>query len=305
MPVKLYRRAFIFFILLSSISLIIFASVTQGQKDNSPYASAQVISEPQLFAEGVINIDGEEYGPTFMPDGKTIFFARRLDKRKMEHIFVSRFENGKWTAAEVAPFSGKYFDKEPFVSPDGKKIFFASRRPVDAASEKKDFNIWMVEKTKDGWSAPQNLGPMVNSDGYDNYPAVSKNGTIYFGSVRAGGSGEGDLYRSRLVKGKYTAAENLGNIINTAENEADPYIAPDESFIIYSAERANGAGEGDLFISFNKDGKWSAPQSLGPKINTSDYEYTPLVSPDKKYLFFSRGWGKIYQIDMSALNLKP
>lgn len=302
---KLYRRAFIFFILLSTISLVIFASAATVQKEQHPYSSKQTINEPQLFAEGIINIDGEEYGPTFMPDGKTIFFARRLDMRKMEHIFVSRFENGKWSTAEVAPFSGQYFDKEPFVSPDGNKIFFASRRPVDAAPEKKDFNIWMVEKTKGGWSAPQTLGPMVNSEGYDNYPAVAKNGTIYFGSVRAGGLGEGDLYRARLVKGKYTAAENLGNVINTAENEADPYIAPDESFIIYSAERAKGAGEGDLFISFNKDGKWSAPQSLGPKINTSDYEYTPLVSPDKKYLFFSRGWGKIYQIDMSALNLKP
>ena len=285
---------------------MIFAALAYGQKDPPPYAAKQAITEPRLFAEGVINLDGEEYGPALMPDGRTIFFARRLNNRKMEHIFVSRFENGKWCAAEVAPFSGQYFDKEPFVSPDGGKIFFASKRPIDAATQKKDFNIWMVEMTKNGWSAPQNLGPPVNSDGYDNYPAVSSNGTLYFGSVRAGGRGEGDLYRSRLVKGKYTQAENLGEVINTGENEADPYIAPDESYLIYSAERANGAGEGDLFISFQQSGKWSAPQSLGPKINTSDYEYTPLVSPDKKYLFFSRGWGRIYQIEMSALiNLKP
>lgn len=302
---KYYMRAPLFCIAFATLSLLFAHYATAQKKSQHPYASVQPITEPKLFAEGIINIDGEEYGPTFTPDGKTIYFVRRINGRKMEHIFVSQFENGKWSAPVVAPFSGQYFDKEPFVSPDGKRIFFVSKRPLDPASEKKDFNIWVVEKTKTGWSAPQNLGPMVNSDGYDNYPAVAANGTLYFGSVRAGGQGDGDLYRSRLVKGKYTQAENLGDIINTAENEADPYIAPDESYIIYSADHKGGAGEGDLLISFNRNGKWTVPQSLGPKINTSEYEYTPLVSPDKKYLFFSRGWGKIYQIDMSALNLKP
>ena len=247
-----YNRALIFFIALATLSLLFAHYATAQKKSQHPYASVQPITEPRLFAEGIINIDGEEYGPTFTPDGKTIFFARRINERKMEHIFVSQSENGKWSTPVVAPFSGQYFDKEPFVSPDGKKIFFVSKRPVDPASEKKDFNVWVVEKTKSGWSAPQNVGPMVNSDGYDNYPAVAANGTLYFGSVRA-----------------------------------------------------SGQGDGDLLISFNKSGKWTVPQSLGPKINTSEYEYTPLVSPDKKYLFFSSGWGKIYQIDMSALNLKP
>ncbi|MGB9178975.1 MAG: hypothetical protein WCB68_06955 [Pyrinomonadaceae bacterium] len=304
---KSYKRAPLFFIALATLSLLLAHYVTAQKKYLPPYASAQPITEPTLFAQGIVNIDGEEYGPSFTPDGQTIYFTRRINDRKMEHVFFSSFNNGNWGAPQVAFFSGQFFDKEPFVSPDGKKIFFASRRPLDGQTGKqKDFDIWMAEEKKQlGWSGPYNLGPMVNSDGYDNYPAVAANGNLYFGSVRAGGKGEGDLYRSRFVNGKYTQAENLGDVINTAENEADPYIAPNESYIIYSADHKDGAGEGDLFISFNKQGKWTTPQSLGPKINTSEYEYTPLVSPDKKYLFFSRGWGKIYQIDMSALNLKP
>lgn len=297
------QRNCIRLILLSILALLFSYHLIAQNTAKHPYASAQPIGEPKLFAEGIINIDGEEYGPAFTPDGKSIYFARRINNRKMEHIYVSHFDKGKWSTPEVAPFSGQHFDKEPFVSPDGKKIFFASRRPVDEKGAQKDFDIWFVEKTKQGWSAPTRMDAPVNSAGYDNYPAVSANGTLYFGSVREGGKGEGDLYRCPMTGGRYTRCENLGDL-NTAENEADPYVAPDESFIIFSTERANGAGEGDLLISYNRNGKWSAPQSLGPKVNTSEYEYTPLVSPDKKYLFFSRGWGKIYQLDMSALNLK-
>lgn len=284
-----------------------FHSRAAGQKTkhaHHPYDATGAINEPKLFAESILGASEEVYGPSFSPDGKTLYFAKRVNERKLEKIFVSRFEKNSWTSPQVAEFSGTYFDKEPFVSPDGRKIFFASRRPAPDNPARKDFDIWMVEKSGSSWSAPRNLGPTVNSAGYDNYPAVAANGNLYFGSVRDGGRGEGDLYVSRFVGGKYLPAENLGPIINTAENEADPYIAPDESYIIYSAEHTGGMGEGDLYISFRHGGAWTAPRSLGPKVNSADYEYTPLVSPNGKYLFFSRGWGRIYQIELSALDLK-
>ncbi|HEV7859607.1 MAG TPA: hypothetical protein VGO91_13390 [Pyrinomonadaceae bacterium] len=305
---KSSQRVALCIAVLVLLALVLFNSYARGQKKHQahhPYDAAEAVNEPKLFAEGVINTGEDVYGPAFAPDGETLYFARRVNERKLEKIFVSRFEKGKWTTPQVTQFSGTYFDKEPFVSPDGKRIFFASRRPVEGNPDKKDFDIWMVEKTKEGWGEPRNAGPTVNSKGYDNYPSVAANGNLYFGSVREGGRGEGDLYVSRFVKGKYEAATNLGEIINTSENEADPYIAPDESYIIFSSERSTGMGEGDLYISFKRNGAWTAPQSLGPKVNSADYEYTPLVSPNGKYLFFSRGWGKIYQIEMSALNLKP
>src|SRR5215468_1636658 len=93
-------------------------------------SSSQSLPQAKLFAEGVINTDADEYGPAFTPDGKTLYFTRRVNRRDSEFIYASRLENGKWSSPELAPFSGKYFDKEPFVTPDGKKIFFASLRPV-------------------------------------------------------------------------------------------------------------------------------------------------------------------------------
>lgn len=255
---------------------------------------------PKLFAEGIINTSADEYNPSFTPDGKTVYFTRRIDRKGNEAIMFSHLENGKWTAPQTAEFSGKFYDKEPFVSPDGKRLFFASMRP-NGRDAKPNFDIWMVEKTASGWSDAKNLGANVNSSGYDNYPSVAADGTLYFASVRIDGRKDNDLYRSRLARGEYQKAENLGVPINTNSTEADPFIAPDQSYLIICSDREGGAGEGDLYISFNTSGKWTAPQPLGKIINTEEYEYTPLVFRDKFY--FSRGWGDIYQIDAQALNL--
>jgi len=267
-------------------------------------ALTQAPPKAKLFAEGVINTNADEYGPAFMPDGKTLYFTRRVNRRDSEFIYTSRLENGKWSTPELAPFSGRYFDKEPFVTPDGKRIFFASLRPVDGVEPKnsRDFNIWFVEKTATGWSEPKHVGPAVNSPAYENYPSVAANGTLYFAGEREGGKGGNDLYRARLVNGKYEQVERLDDL-NTPNVDADPYIAPDESYLIFCSNRSGGFGSGDLYISFNRNGKWTEPRNLGAAINTSEFEYTPLISPDGEWLFFSRGWGEIYHIDRKAIDL--
>src|SRR5262245_38782785 len=264
--------------------------------------SSQSLPQAKLFAEGVINTDADEYGPALTPDGKTLYFARRVNRRDSEFIYASRLEGGKWSMPELAPFSGKYFDKEPFVAPDGKRIFFASLRPVDGVEPKnnRDFNIWFVEKTAGGWGEPKNAGPAVNTPAYENYPSVAANGTLYFAGEREGGKGGNDLYRARLVNGKYQHVESLYEL-NTPNVDADPYIAPDESYLIFCSDRSGGFGSGDLYISFNRNGRWTEPKNLGATINTKDFEYTPLISPDGKWLFFSRGWGLIYHIDWEPI----
>src|SRR5262245_25310317 len=266
--------------------------------------SWQSLPQAKLFAEGVINTQADEYGPALTPDSKTLYFTRRVNRRDSEFIYVSQLESGKWTAPELAPFSGKYFDKEPFVAPDGKRIFFASLRPVDGVEPKnrRDFNIWFVANTAGGRSDPKHAGPAVNSSAYENYPSVAANGTLYFAGEREGGKGGNDLYRARLVNGKYEQVERLDEL-NTPNVDADPYIAPDESYLIFCSDRSGGLGSGDLYISFNRNGKWTEPKNLGAAVNTAEFEYTPLISPDGKWLYFSRGWGEIYHIDRKVIDL--
>jgi Tol biopolymer transport system component len=283
-------------IVFSALPLLMFCVTLVFLK-----TSSQSLPQAKLFAEGVINTDADEYGPAFTSDGKTLYFTRRVNRRDSEFIHVSQLESGKWSAPVLAPFSGKHFDKEPFVAPDGQRIFFASLRPVDGVEPKnrRDFNIWFVEKTAGGWSEPNHVGPAVNSPAYENYPSVAANGTLYFAGEREGGKGGNDLYRARLVNGKYSHVESLHEL-NTPNVDADPYIAPDESYLIFCSDRGGGIGSGDLYISFNRNGRWTEPKNLGATINTPDFEYTPLISPDGKRLFLSRGWGEIYHIDWKA-----
>jgi len=131
-------------------------------------------------------------------------------------------------------------------------------------------DIFTVTKKMRGWSDAVQV-ESINSDSTDSYPSMTADGTLYFASNRSGGRGDYDLYRSRLVNGRNTG----------------------------------GYGEGDLYVSYNRGGSWSAPEILPTSVNSREYEYTPLVSPDGKYLFFSRGWGEIFQIDLAAAGVSP
>lgn len=271
----------------------------------TPFAIQRAAHRPEPFAEGVIDTEADEYGPSLTPDGLTLYFTRRNNRRGDEHILVSRKVAGEWTTPEVAPFSGRYYDKEPFVTPDGSRLFFASTRPDAPGGPDSAFDIWVLERNGSGWSEPTRLGPAVNSDDYDNYPTVAANGNLYFGSRRQGGHGDLDIYRARFADSAYLPAENLGPAINTEATDADPYIAPDESYLIFTSTREGTLGAGDLYVSFNRSGAWTEPVNLGPAINSSEFDYAPLVTPDGKRFLFSRGWGGIYYIDIRAVGIEP
>ena len=83
----------------------------------------------------------------------------------------------------------------------------------------------------------------------------------------------------------------------------DPFIAPDQSWLIFASERPGGYGAADLYVSFRRpDGTWGEPKNLGPSVNTAGSEYTPMLSPDGRYLFFTRGrfGDDIYWVDVEG-----
>jgi Tol biopolymer transport system component len=242
------------------------------------------------------------YGPTLTPDGRTMYFTMRKDRRGQENIMVSRLDGDAWGKPVVVIFSGAGVDKEPYLSPDGTRIFFASRReyPGKAAAKGEEaYDLFVVDRRGDAARAPQPLTG-ANSPAYDNYPAISSGGTVYFASHREGGKGGNDLWRSRFASDAWQPAENLAEL-NTPDTDADPFIAPDESYMIFSSSRPGSVGQGDLYLSFQRDGHWSEPVTLGPAINTADYEYTPWITADGKWLYFSRGWGEIWRIETAKV----
>jgi Tol biopolymer transport system component len=306
-----------------------------AETGNHPYASDQPITEPKLFQEGAISTPFDEFGLAFSHDGRSLFFNRSVPRSNLYVILSSSFQNGRWSEPEVAPFSGRYWDFDPVFSPDGSKVFFGSDRPVPGhPKQDQDFEIWMLNRIGSGWSDPVHLESAVNSDQDETFASSAANGTLYFISGREGGREHLAIYRSRLVDGKYREAEKLKGPVNDAENSSlEVLVAPDESFLLLVPfGRKDGYGSFDIYVSEQHDGQWTAPRNLGPKVNTAARDYSPRLSPDGKYLFWSserglgterpskpmtaqeletsihstlNGWGNIYQIELSAIGLGP
>jgi Tol biopolymer transport system component len=255
------------------------------------------ISQAHIFEPGVISTGDYETHPAFSPTGDTLYFLKGLPDAGFFSICVSYKIQGKWSAPQIAPFSGKYTDADPFVTRDGKTLYFVSNRPVhEGAPAKSDWDIWKTELTSNGWGTPIHLDSTINSSSSEYFPTLADNGNLYFGSGRKGGKGRSDIYVSKIINGKYTEPENLGDSINTADNEYEPYIAPDESYLIFMATRPNGLANADFYISRRIDGKWSAAKKLPEPINSSATEWGGKVTRDGKFFFFGSSRNKIVDV---------
>ncbi len=208
-------------------------------------------------------------------------------------LFVSYSGGNGWSEPEIAPFSGQYWDADPFFTRDGKTLYFISNRPVKPDDPpKQDFDIWKVEKEEKGWSDPVHLPPPINSESSEYYPTLADNGSMYFGSRREGGKGATDIYCSRLEDGKYRTAMNIGEAINTPGNEFEPFIAPDESFLIFMATPTEALDQTDLWISHHLEGQWTKALILPVPFNSAAMEFSPKISLDGKQFFFSSSRNK-------------
>ncbi len=245
--------------------------------------------DPELFAPGIVSTGLDELNSVFSPDGALFLFAVKLPRSSQHTLLYMAREHGRWSPPRTLPFSGVYNDADPALSADGQVLYYVSKRPLDAAgTTEKDWDIWMVERVEDGWAEPRNPGAPVNSDQIEVYPSLTKNGTLYYSSGRPGGMGRNDLYRTKRINGQYSEPENLGEAVNSIHFEGDIYVAPDESYMIFTSGRPGGFGSSDLYVSFREpDGSWTTAKNMGEAINSEYQEYCPVVSPDGEFLFFT------------------
>lgn len=245
--------------------------------------------KPTLFAKGLVSDGMNNRDFTISPDGNQIFYSIQQRDFSISTIISITKKNGKWSKPEIAPFAGMYKDLEATFSPDGKRIWFCSNRPVSAADTTDDFDIWYVDKTSTGWSEPVNAGPTVNSDADEFYPSVTRSGNLYFTTEFKNGKGREDIVMCEWKNGAFLPPVSLPEAINTKGFEYNAFVDPDEQFIIFTSPgRADDIGRGDLYIS-KKDasGKWQQATNPGAAINSKSHDYCPYVTPDKKYFFFS------------------
>jgi len=262
---------------------------------------------PGLFAPGIVStIRFEHSSPVFSPDGKEVFWTTSFDSNPIGRIMYMRLVDDRWTEPEVASFSGRFSDANPFLSFDGSKVYFMSQRPITANGGTTN-SFWVSQKTETGWSEPESLGYPFNSQysfaGWLSWEgSVTNNGTIYFViETRA----SHNIYCSELEDGRYNRMTKLDYPVNTEYDEWSPFIAPDGAYLIFGSRRPGGFGESDLYISFsNEDGTWTEPKNMGGAINKGGNDNWSAVSPDGKYLFFvsdRNGNGDVYWVDAQII----
>lgn len=312
------QRYVVLFVLFTACVVCVFAE--QPPVLTGPYLGEQPPGDtPKLFAPGVVSTGKEHSAAMFTADGTELWFGRMFPAA----IWFMRQVDSVWTQPEVAPFAHEAGELYPFLAPNGDRIFYKSTRPLTESGEplrRDQGHVWVVERSGSLWQEPQHLGNSLNSLPEIACGSVAKDGTMYLSAqITSFGRRNQDLFKSKLVDGKYSAPESLGKPINSIASEFSPFVASDESYLIF-ASFGGGLGKSDLFISFrNGDGSWSGPKNLGREINSSSKDEFPYVSTDGKYLFFNSnrpsalnsspipdGPGNIYWVSTSFIErLKP
>jgi len=219
---------------------------------------------PVKFAPGIVSTDHLEIEGVFGPRMDEFYFTRQVIGEPVQ-VHMLQENDGVWTETVMGPRP----DGEVFISTDGHRMYQGNK---------------YRERTKSGWSEPVSVGPA-----FDEFPVMrltkSDLGTYVFDERDEVGT----IRYSRLVDGERQPPLPLGPEINSGRYTAHPFIAPDESYVIWDSEREDGYGDSDLYISFSQsDGTWGPAINLGPEINSELEDAYGSVTPDGLFFFFQR-----------------
>lgn len=289
------------FLLLTTAFFVCIAATKAQKPDPKYFNDTPPGTTPAVFAHGKVSMPGQfEFGTVFSKNRSEFYYGVTIDGKAETRMM--KFENGSWSSPVAILVHDVYSYNDPFLSPDEKKLFFISDRTPSGQGPKKDYDIWYIERQAGKWTEPINAGKNINSEKNEYYISFTKSGKMYFSSNIGDKEGKNnfDIYSSELRSGEFQAAVRLDSGVNSLHYEADVFVSPDESYVVFAANRPGGRGRGDLHVSFRgPDGKWSASRSLDV-INTETNDFCPYVSPDGKYLFYASR-GDIYWVSTEVI----
>lgn len=269
---------------ITILTLMLLMSSKSLGHDNSSILEGTYLGQktpgltPEIFAPGIVSAEHRDGSGFFSQDMKEFYFTRKDNISKKWSLVTFKNENNQWREFMVEPRVGR-----PILSPDGQVMYLGKK---------------YKERTNTGWSEIKSLGSPYEDIRIMRLMSSNK-GTYFFDEGTR--NGKGVLRYSRLVNGKREKPQPLSEEINTGKWNAHPFIAPDESYIIWDGERDNGFGDNDLYISFRQqNGSWGSAINLGEKVNTNMEENGAYVTPDGKYLFFNRN-GDLYWLDSKII----
>ena len=244
-------------------------------------AAAEPAPAPAVFAPGVVSGPSNDADATFTPDGATLVFSRD------GAIMLSGRTPAGWAMPRIAPFSGRWMDAQPTLAPDGSALVFVSNRPLAEGDAKHPGgNLWRVERHGDAWGEPVHLPVAVNRGASIWGPSVAADGSLYF-MDRADGKGPFKLWRAQYRDGSWQPAV-LQALGDAAMQQVDPAVAPDQSFIVFSAKHPDTDEHERLYIAWRAGAGWGPATDLGAPINRQGSDSNePRLAPDGRTLYFT------------------
>ena len=246
----------------------------------------------ELFAPEIISVNNsKERDIAFSKKGDLCFFSRN------NRIVMMERKGNQWGKVVVAPFSTGFNEAEAFFTPDDKRVYFISTKPIGEQVKAGPWEIWYTDWKNGSWSNVQLIDRTFKGCFYTSF---TRDWKMYYTDAKD------DLYVAQYRNGSFEKPVNLGPNINTDKAEYNAFVSPDESWLIFTSFGwGEGFGGGDLWISFRSDaGKWQKPINMGRAINSKYHEYCPYVSPDGKFLFFTSnrlGNEDLYWIDVKVI----
>jgi Tol biopolymer transport system component len=289
------------FYLISLFVLLLYSSIDAQQKTaylTGPWLGQKTPGPtPEVFAPGIISTDAHEFSCCFSPDGNEFYFARMNPDERQNYIMCTRLIAGTWTEPEIAPFAGP-FTFEPFITPDNKRIYFQTGKVVEGQLL---MYTMYADRTDNGWREVTDPGESFNPMKTMHISATS-DGTIYTTDI-SGGMGTEALGIIRKENDVYQKLEKLSSPLNNEKLSQHPWIAPDESYIVFTVRRPEQQPASVLFCSFrDTDGRWSEPREIKLDINNPGQ---PFITSDGKYLFFTsieNQQGDIYWVSTKIID---
>jgi Tol biopolymer transport system component len=253
------------------------------------------ITSPMPFAGGMLDAD-VRCCLTFSPDGLSLIFESGLGNQGI--LVQSEKVDTLWSTPVEAPFGDQQFSEgNPYYSPDGTKLYFASNRPMNGST---DYNIWVMLRNGQEWGEPQPLDAAINTSGDEYGPTVSSDGTVYFNRKV---NGNVEIMVATPSKNGYSSVEPLHVSINSSDADWNRYISPDGTLLMFS--RSAFHSESIWYSTFNNS-EWSEPINLAEKLGAYNIIHSPAVTPDGKrlvYVIQNSGQYEMKQISLKALGI--
>ncbi|HAS42627.1 MAG TPA: hypothetical protein DCS93_19255 [Microscillaceae bacterium] len=247
----------------------------------------------EVFAPGLVSVNGRyEYAVTFSKELDELYFSGNK-KGGHSRTYFSKLNDGKWTQPTMVNFTnGKRSSEfQTFIDPKGDRIYYAADGPGNA-------KIWQSSRVENSWNEAKELKLPINDD-IVFFPNMANNGDLFYTNLS-----KRKVYYAPNKSGKYPEVKEVGIAYGF-----HGFISPDQDFILVDARKENDkTKDKDIHVCFKKkDGTWTTHINLGPAVNSDFAETCPSLTPDGKYLLFSRyneegGLSNIYWISAEVIN---